>query len=60
MFDNYTKVVLTIIAGCLLAQTFGLGVPTANAFGSGQDVRITNLETDMSMGETLWVYCTNC
>lgn len=60
MTDRYTKILLTIIAACLAIQTFGLFVPEAQAFGSGQDVKITNLETDMSAGETLYVYCTNC
>ena len=60
--DLYTKAVLTVIAAALVviaARDVGF-VRKANAFGTGQDVRVTNYETDISAGETLYVYCTNC
>lgn len=60
MADRYTKILLTVIAVCLVAQTIAAVTPSAYAFGSGQDVSITNLETDIRAGETLYVYCTNC
>ena len=60
MVDSYTKFVLSIIAICLFMITIKITVPNANAFGVGQDVRVTNFETDMRPGETLYIYCKNC
>ena len=40
--------------------TLKITVPSVQAYGSGEEVRITNLETDMRSGETLYVYCKNC
>ncbi len=62
MIDSYTKFILSIIAICLFMITIKITIPDANAntFGSVQDVKITNLETDIRYGETLRVYCTNC
>ena len=60
--DLYTKAVLTVIAAALViiaARDVGF-VRKANAYGTGQDVRVTNYETDRKTGETLFVYCTNC
>ena len=60
--DRYTKTILTIIAlslAVLASERVGL-VRGAAAYGSGEDVRVTNFETDVSYGETLYVYCTNC
>jgi len=60
--DNYSKAVLTVIAACMVFQVAGdlLGPSAAQAYGSGTDVRVTNYETDISAGATLYVYCTNC
>lgn len=60
MTDKYTKFMLTVIATCLLVITFKITIPGAQAFGSGQDVRVTNFETDIGSGETLFVHCVNC
>lgn len=59
--DLYIKVVLTIIALslCVIAiQNIEL-IKKAEAYGSGTDVRVTNYETDVKTGETLYVYVTN-
>lgn len=60
MTDRYTKFLLTVIAVCLTVQTFAALTPSAYAFGRGEDVTVTNFETDVRGGETLYVYCTNC
>lgn len=58
--DRYTKVVLTLIAiGLFLNAGLHL-IPVAYAYGSGAEVSVTNYETDMKPGETLYVYCKNC
>ena len=58
--DVYTKFVLTLIAaGLFLNAATGL-ISEVDAYGSGEDVTVTNYETDVRDGETLWVYCTNC
>ncbi len=58
--DTYTKVCLTFIAFSLITISIQQFVNSANAYGSGQNVRVTNFETDIQNGETLYVYCTNC
>ena len=58
--DTYTKVCLTVIAFSLFTISIQQFVNSANAYGSGQDVRVTNFETDMYQGQTLYVYCKNC
>ena len=59
---RYTQLLLTVIAACLVwivARDVALVRP-AQAYGTGQDVKVTNYETDVKSGETLYVYCTNC
>ena len=58
--DRYTKVILTLIALGLFLNVAVNFVPIAHAYGSGENVKVTNFETDMKSGETLYVYCTNC
>lgn len=58
--DRYTKTVLTVIAIALCLNVAVQLMPIAHAYGTGQDVTVTNYETDVSSGETLYVYCTNC
>ncbi len=58
--DAYTKVVLTLIAIGLFANVGVSLVSEAHAYGRGTDVKVTNYETDVKMGETLYVYCKNC
>jgi len=58
--DLYAKICLTVIAFSLFTISIQQFVDSANAYGSGQDVKVTNLETDVRSGETLYVYCTNC
>ena len=62
MVDRYTKTVLTVIAVCLAVIVLRdvEFVKPAHAYGSGQDVKVTNYETDISAGETLYVHCKNC
>ena len=59
--DLYIKVVLTIIALslCVIAIQNTELIKKAEAFGSGNDVIVTNFETDISAGETLYVHVTN-
>ncbi|MBT3170899.1 MAG: hypothetical protein HOM52_13485 [Rhodospirillaceae bacterium] len=60
--DLYTKAILTVIAVCLavlVSQGFEF-TAEAQISGSGQDVRVTNFATDITPGETLHVFCTNC
>ena len=59
--DTYTKAVLTVIAVCLVV----LCVRDIRFVGevraaSTQDVQVTNYETDVRNGETLYVLCKNC
>ena len=58
--DKYTKVCLTVIAFSLFTISIQQFVNSANAYGNGQDVKVTNFETDRSNGDTLYVYCKNC
>jgi len=59
--DAYTKVVLTLIAIGLFANVGVSLVSEARAIGTGAEVIVTNLATDMRLaGETLRVYCANC
>jgi hypothetical protein len=58
--DLYTKSVLTLIAVGLFLNVAADLIPVAYAYGSGAEVKVTNYETDISAGETLYVYCTNC
>jgi len=59
--DIYTKTILTLIAVALFLNVGAKLIPVANAsYGRGTDVRVTNYETDITTGETLYVYCTNC
>ena len=60
MVDKYTKTCLTIIAISLSVIAINQVVPEAYAYGSGQEVTVTNFKTDGRFGETLYVYCTNC
>jgi len=57
-----TKAILTVIAVSLVVLVFqGTGfADKAQANVAGQDVNIANLATDITPGETLHVYCTNC
>ncbi len=60
--DLYTKAMLTVIAVSLVvlvSQGFEF-TDTARANVGGQDVRVTNFATDITPGETLHVFCTNC
>ena len=61
MVDSYTKFVLSIIALCLFMITIKLTVPNAYSlyFGKGEDVIVTNYETNYRVGETLRVHVTN-
>jgi hypothetical protein len=60
--DRYLRVVLTVIAVCLvwICLRDVVVVKPAYAYGSGQEVKVTNYETDVKGGETLYVYCKNC
>ena len=58
--DRYCKIMLTIIAGCLVIQTGEITFTRAQAFGKGQEVIVTNYATDTEKGELLLVHCTNC
>ena len=58
--DFYTKFVLTLIALGLFLNVATHAIPLAYSRGSGMEVQVTNFETDMKPGETLYVYCTNC
>lgn len=62
--DRYTKIILTLIAFGLLLNAALQLLPVAHAYGmsygNGTYVRVTNYETDMRKGETLYVYCKNC
>ena len=58
--DIYTKCVLTLIAVGLFLNFAADFIPAAYAQGSGAGVKVTNYETDIRGGETLYVYCTNC
>ena len=56
----YTNFILTLIAiGLFLNVAISL-IQNVHAYGSGAEVRVTNYETDVKGGETLYVYCTNC
>ena len=58
--DLYTKAILTLIAVGLFMNIGINSISNASAYGRGDDVRVTNYETDIKAGETLYVYCTNC
>lgn len=59
--DFYTKFILTLIAvGLFLNVAAYLTTEVYASYGSGTDVKVTNYETDITNGETLYVYCTNC
>ena len=61
MVDKYTKTCLTIIAISLSVIAINQVVSEAYAFGSGQEVTVTNFSTNSApYRETLYVYCTNC
>ncbi len=58
--DSYTKFILTLIAiGLFLNAAINL-IPKVHAYGRGTEVQVTNYETDITAGETLYVYCKNC
>ena len=60
--DFYMRFVLTVIAVCLIVIVVRdvRFVREAQAYGQGESVIVSNLETDVRMGETLYVYCKNC
>ena len=58
--DFYTKVILTLIAVGLFLNFASNFATEAYARGRGAEVQVTNYETDITVGETLYVYCTNC
>ncbi len=58
--DLYTKTVLTLVAVGLFLNVAVNLIPVAYAYGSGAEVKVTNYETDIKAGETLYVYCKNC
>ena len=60
--DLYSKAILTVIAISLVALVFqGMEFSgTAQANIGGQDVNVVNLSTDITPGETLHVFFTNC
>ena len=57
--DRYTKIVLTLIAVGLWVNVGISLIADAHAYGSGENVKVTNLETDVRGGETLYVHVTN-
>ena len=58
--DFYTKFILTLIAIGLFLNVALRIIPNVHAYGSGAEVQVTNYETDIRSGETLYVYCKNC
>jgi hypothetical protein len=58
--DFYTKFILTLIAVGLFLNVAAYLTTEVYAYDSGTDVRITNYQTTLRSGETLYVYCTNC
>ncbi len=60
--NRYTNIILTVIAVLLaLHLVMPLISPkNADAYGTGQQVMVTNYETDQAPGETLYVFCKNC
>ena len=58
--DFYTKFILTLIATGLFLNVAISLIPNVHAYGRGTEVKVTNYETDVKSGETLYVYCTNC
>ncbi len=58
--DRYTKIILTLIAVGLVLNAASNFTSPAHAFGSGQDVKVTNLETDIRRGEMLLELCPDC
>ena len=50
----------TLLALAIASLPYSNGlISPAFAYGE-QEVRVVGYETDMSMGETLYVHCTNC
>ena len=60
--DFYTKATLTVIAVSLVVLVFrGMNFTgKAQADIGGQNVNVINLSTDITPGELLHVFCTNC
>ena len=60
--DLYSKAILAVIAISLVALVFqGMAFSgTAQANIIGQDINVVNLSTDITPGETLHVFFTNC
>ena len=60
--DFYTKAIFTVIAVSLVVLVFqGMNFTgKAQADIGGQNVNVINLSTDITPGELLHVFCTNC